>query len=126
MKFAQAFKHLRVVRRLTQQQLATDLGISKSTVSMYENGYREPDLETLERIANYFNVDINLLSGWDFKEINNTLNSNPTPINKSLPQKYQSMVEEYERLRLSKDPKDQRDKFIIDCLLGLNRQEDYE
>ncbi len=35
--------------------------ISKSAISMYENGNREPDFETLEAIADFFNVDINLL-----------------------------------------------------------------
>lgn len=126
MKFARALKHLRVERRLTQQQLATDLGLSKSTVSMYENGNREPDLETLESIADYFNVDINRLSGWDVEEINYTLNGKTIPNNKPLPKRYQRMFEEYERLSLSNDAKDQRDKFLIDSLLGLNKQENGE
>lgn len=39
------------------------LGISKSTISMYENGNREPNFETLECIADYFNVDMNFLLG---------------------------------------------------------------
>ena len=29
---------------------------------MYENGTREPNLETLEAIADYFNVDMNTLT----------------------------------------------------------------
>lgn len=51
-------KYLRKLDNVTQQQLATALGIAKSTVSMYENGQREPDFETLEAISDYFNVDI--------------------------------------------------------------------
>ena len=51
-------KYLRKVENVTQQQLAVALGIAKSTVSMYENGQREPDFETLEAISDYFNVDI--------------------------------------------------------------------
>ena len=51
-------KYLRKLENITQQQLATALGIAKSTVSMYENGQREPDFETLEAIADYFNVDM--------------------------------------------------------------------
>ena len=39
------------------------LGISRSAVSMYETGNREPDLETLEKIAKFFNVDMNYLLG---------------------------------------------------------------
>jgi len=32
---------------------------------MYERGEREPDFETLEAIADYFNVDMNYLTGWE-------------------------------------------------------------
>lgn len=51
-------KYLRKLDNVTQQQLATALGIAKSTISMYENGQREPDFETLEAISDFFNVDI--------------------------------------------------------------------
>ncbi|MBR7112969.1 MAG: helix-turn-helix domain-containing protein, partial [Firmicutes bacterium] len=51
-------KNLRKSLNLTQQDLATSLGIAKSTISMYENGWREPDFETIEAIADYFNVDM--------------------------------------------------------------------
>lgn len=51
-------KYLRKQDGETQQQLATALKISKSTISMYENGQREPDFETLEAIADHYNVDI--------------------------------------------------------------------
>jgi len=51
-------KYLRKSENITQQHLATALGIAKSTVSMYENGQREPDFETLEAISDYFNVDM--------------------------------------------------------------------
>lgn len=61
MSFASNFKKLRERHALTQDMLARMLGISKSTISMYENGNREPDFETLESIADYFNVDMNYL-----------------------------------------------------------------
>lgn len=59
--FADSFKKLRIRSGLTQEELAEKLGKAKSTISMYENGNREPDYETLEEIADYFNVDINTL-----------------------------------------------------------------
>lgn len=61
--FAKNLKRLRKERRLTQKDLADALGIAKSTISMYENNNREPDFETEELIADYFNVDINTLRG---------------------------------------------------------------
>ena len=60
--FPGRLRELRKSRNMTQPQLAQLLGIAKSTVSMYENGRREPDLETLEAIADIFNVDLNSLA----------------------------------------------------------------
>lgn len=61
--FDNIFKRLRLAAGLTQLEMAERLGVSKSTISMYENGNREPDFDTLERIADYFNVDIDYLLG---------------------------------------------------------------
>lgn len=60
--FSQRLKELRKARNMTQPQLAELLGIAKSTISMYENNRREPDLEMLEAIADIFNVDLNSLA----------------------------------------------------------------
>ena len=59
--FSDMLKYLRKREGLTQQELAKKLDISKSTVSMYENGNREPDFETLETIADFFNQKSTLL-----------------------------------------------------------------
>ena len=61
--FPNIFKHIREKSGLTQQQLADKLGISRSAVGMYEKGEREPNFETLELIADTFNVDMNYLLG---------------------------------------------------------------
>lgn len=61
--FSKRFKELRASQNLTQDELAKKLELSKSSISMYENGNREPDFETLELIADYFNVDMNYLLG---------------------------------------------------------------
>lgn len=61
--FKNRLKELRTKRGLSQRALADDLHISKSAVSMYENGTREPDHETTELIADYFNVDVDYLLG---------------------------------------------------------------
>ena len=61
--FAKVFKSLRTQHKLTQQELATKLGVSRSAIGMYENGEREPDFETLEAIADFFNVDMDYLFG---------------------------------------------------------------
>ena len=62
-KFSTVFKNLRINNGYTQQELANRLGVSRSAVGMYENGEREPDFETLEAIADFFNVDMDYLMG---------------------------------------------------------------
>lgn len=61
--FSRVFKELRLEMGLTQQELANKLGVSRSAVGMYEKGEREPDFETLETIADFFNVDMDYLLG---------------------------------------------------------------
>lgn len=61
--FKERLKELRQSKKLTQRALAERLNISKSAISMYENGSREPDHETTELIADFFNVDIDYLLG---------------------------------------------------------------
>lgn len=61
--FCNILKELRLKFQYTQEEMAKKLGVSKSTISMYENGNREPDFETLEAIADLFNVDMNYLYG---------------------------------------------------------------
>ena len=63
MKFSDILKSLRKEQRLTQVELAKKLGLTRSSLSMYELGDREPDFETLEAIADFFNVDMDYLLG---------------------------------------------------------------
>lgn len=62
-KFNERLKLLRRETGLSQQDFSKQLGISKSSVNMYERGEREPGIETLEAIADYFNVDMDYLLG---------------------------------------------------------------
>lgn len=62
-KFSEIIKKLRLEKRLTQEQLADEIGVSKSTIAMWETGKREPSRELYEEVADYFNVDIDYLYG---------------------------------------------------------------
>lgn len=61
MDFAKRLKELRASRGLTQDDLARELNLVKSSISMYENGKRKPSFEVLEAIADYFNVNMDTL-----------------------------------------------------------------
>lgn len=63
MEFGDRIKELREENKLTQQQLADSINISKSSISMYENNNRVPELETFEALADFFNVDMDYLKG---------------------------------------------------------------
>ena len=61
--FSETLARRRRERGLTQAELAARLGISKSAVSMYERGNREPELELLEAMADVFGVSVSALLG---------------------------------------------------------------
>lgn len=62
MAFKDILRQLRENKGISQEELARATGLSKSAISMYENGRREPkNYEILEILADYFNVDMNTL-----------------------------------------------------------------
>lgn len=67
-KFCEVLKYLRTSRGITQAEFAKAMGVSPSTIGMYETGEREPNFETEEKIADYFNVSLDVLRGKDTKD----------------------------------------------------------
>ena len=61
--FARRLNLLREQKGYSQQDLANLIGISKSSINMFERAEREPSLEVMEAIADIFNVDIDYLYG---------------------------------------------------------------
>ena len=56
-------KELRESKGLTQKEVAEIIGYSEVSYARYENGKREPDISTLCKLANYFNVTVDYLIG---------------------------------------------------------------
>ena len=54
-------RYLREKEGLTQPNIAHALHIGQSTYNRYERGIREPDQETLKKIADYFHVSLDFL-----------------------------------------------------------------
>lgn len=67
--FQDMLKYFRTKDGLSQIELAETLGIAPSTISMYEAGKREPDFETEEKIADFFNIDLDTLRGRSIENI---------------------------------------------------------
>lgn len=113
MPFKDMLKSLREERGLSQDELARLTQLSKSTISMYENGNREPKFETLEVIADFFNVDMN------------TLLDKKQPI-MALTQQEETHIKKYRQL--DADGKEEIDDIIDVKLAKLQRkaEEDVE
>ena len=57
-------RRLREEKGMEQQEVADKLGISRSTMGMYELGKREPNDEIKKRIADFFNCSVDYLIGY--------------------------------------------------------------
>ncbi|WP_206886114.1 LexA family protein [Alicyclobacillus mali (ex Roth et al. 2021)] len=62
-EFGKRLKYLRRQRDLTQRDIANILKVSVSAVGMYERGEREPTIEMIERLADFFDVSLDYLFG---------------------------------------------------------------
>ena len=62
-------KKLRKQRNLNQLKVAMDLNISRESLSYYENGKRNPDIQILKDMSKYFNVSIDyIINGEEFEK----------------------------------------------------------
>ena len=64
MAFKDEFKKYRELRELTQEDIADAIGISRQSVSKWENGNSEPDIETIKQLALMFDCSTDQLLGF--------------------------------------------------------------
>lgn len=118
-EFKDMLKYFRMRENLSQSELAEKLGVSASTISMYEVGKREPDFETEEKIADFFNTDLNTLRGRDIE--NNTYY-----LNKETSQMAQSIFDNKDLRMLfdaAQDASPDDLQTVHSMLLALKRKE---
>ena len=63
MEFKDRLKELRILNNLSQMQLSLKTGLSQSAIAKWELGKTEPDLLTLWKIADFFDVSVDYLLG---------------------------------------------------------------
>ena len=63
--FGKKLRELRLERQLSQRELGTIFSVCNQTISFWETGAREPDLDNLLAIARYFDVPTDELLGND-------------------------------------------------------------
>ncbi len=91
MNFGKKLGKLIEEKKITQKQLAAQLNLAPSTLSSYVQNTREPDFETLKRIAGYFNVSADYLLDIPMQDVDNQFES-------ELLRMYRSMKPEYKML----------------------------
>lgn len=60
---SERLRELRIRKEISNGDLAKEFNIASSTLSSYENGNREPKLDGLIQMAQYFNVSTDYLLG---------------------------------------------------------------
>lgn len=63
MNLGKRIKELREKEKLSREALAEKIGITYWSLSKYETGKREPDIDTLQKIADFFMVTLDYLTG---------------------------------------------------------------
>lgn len=111
MNFGVRLRELRKERGLTQAELAKLLSIGESTISFYESGKRQPDYETLIRLADFFNVSVDYLIGRTDDKNNSGIETlaahrSDDPLNE-LPEEARKSLEEFKEFILRKYGKKQ-------------------
>lgn len=74
MVLGDTLRSLRTLNKMTQKELADRLSISPSTIGMYEQNRRMPDIDTLTKIAHVFNISVDYLLGIEKSGGNNYSN----------------------------------------------------
>ena len=63
-------KMLRKRKGKSQEEVSSELGLTRSSYSGYENGVAEPSVETLILICDYFMISLDVLLRKDFSKLN--------------------------------------------------------
>lgn len=76
---ADKIKNARTIKKLTQEQVAEDLNVSRQTISNWENGVSVPNINTLILTSEKFDIPVDeMLKSGDVVE---KIDNNKTPVN---------------------------------------------
>lgn len=73
-KFKERLAHLIQSSGKTQNQISSEMNVIKQKLSQWKNGYIEPNIDDLIRIASYFQTSIDYLVGYESEDGNRTTN----------------------------------------------------
>ncbi len=61
-------RFLRKKKGITQEELAKHLGVTRSVIGAYEEGRAEPRIQTMQKIANFFDISLDQLINTEFEK----------------------------------------------------------
>lgn len=67
--FGYRLRELRKKKKMTQEQVAKRLGLSKTTISGYENNVKTPSLEVLTKLAILYGASSDFILGLDNRKM---------------------------------------------------------
>ena len=119
------FKNLRKRMGWLQADVANKLGVSPSTVGMYEQGRSQPDTEMLTKIANLFGVTTDYLLDHDDTSTSLSNATEDKELNKKILQMAQ---DEFDRTLFKKygDLSDEKKKLVMAVINGIIEEADKE
>lgn len=98
MDYGQRLKKLREETGLSQKELTDRLMINRSTYARYETSSTQPDFDTLNKLANYFNVTIDYILGrTDIKRTSLESNESLTKNEKDIAKRMKELAESLEK-----------------------------
>ena len=65
-------RHLRSLKKMSQERFADELSWSRSMVGSYEEGRSEPPIDRLIDVSNYFDIPIDILVKKDLRKAKDT------------------------------------------------------
>ncbi len=94
----QRIRELRIARKMSQVELAKALGVSKQSVSNWENDNIQPSIEMLIKLSETFSVSTDYLLGFEPKECLDVSNLPPTVISH-----FRQLIDDYRKLSKTVD-----------------------
>ena len=65
-KYGENLKNERIVRGISQEKLAKEIGVSQQAISLYEKNQTEPTIGVCVKMADFYGISIDELIGRDF------------------------------------------------------------
>ncbi|KXS45556.1 MAG: helix-turn-helix domain-containing protein [Candidatus Frackibacter sp. T328-2] len=131
--FGERFKKLRKEKNYTQEELANKFHTTKSSISKYENNRSIPEVPTLEKYANFFNVSVDYLLGrTDQRQSSNDNDEKIARIRRAIEDKpkllqfFEQLARRHELVLLFDQAKDLPDEAIKDVISIIRRIEKEE